>query len=106
MLSKADRQAIEIPEEVLAALPRKRDKGYWTYERCLRALVEFLQAPGADPSLRSYQTLSNGKGGLPSSSGITRHATWSTMVDAARYLLLTGEILPLDQIRPEAGTGS
>jgi len=67
VLSKADRQAIEIPEEVLAALPRTRDKGYWTYERCLRALIESLQTPGAEPSLRSYQTLSNGKGDWPAS---------------------------------------
>lgn len=84
----------------------KRDKGYWTYERCLFALVEFLQTPGADPSLRTYQTLSNGKGDWPSSSGITRHATWSAMVDAARYLLLEGEILPLDEVKAKADSGS
>lgn len=102
LVTKAEWEALEIPPELLDALPRKRDKGYWTYERCLLALADYLQSPGAAPGLGKYQTLSAGRDEWPSSSRITQHATWTAMIAAARHLLQTGEILPLEKVKAKA----
>lgn len=98
-ITKAEWEAFEIPSELLDSLPRKRDKGYWTYERCLFALADYLNSPTAEPGLGKYQTLSAGNDEWPSSSRITQHANWTAMIEAARHLLQTGEILPLEKIR-------
>jgi hypothetical protein len=97
-ITKAEWDALEIPAELLDSLPRKRDKGYWTYERCLLALADYLDSPSAEPGLGKYQTLSAGNDDWPSSSRITQHANWTAMIAAARHLRETGEIVPFNQL--------
>jgi hypothetical protein len=104
LITKAEWDALEIPEERLELLPRKRDKGHWTYERCLLGLVEFLETPGVEHSWRSYMKICPDHD-WPPASAITRHTTWGPMIAAARHLRETGEILPLDQIKKAAAAG-
>jgi|GEM_PF-3155640 len=94
LITRAEWDAVEIPEERLDTLPRKRDKGHWTFERCLCSLVEFLDTPGVDHTWRSYMKICPQHDWAPASA-ITRHATWGPMIAAARHLRDMGEILPL-----------
>jgi hypothetical protein len=102
VMTKADRDELEIPADMLATLPRKRPKGYRTYERCLQALAEFLQTPGIEHTQRNYQKLSKGNPNWPALRAITDHANYGPMVDAARHMIRTGEILPLEQVKATA----
>jgi hypothetical protein len=97
-------KALVVPEDVLETLPCVKGRERWPYEKCVVALAEYLRELPADagPSEHHYQSVSV-KRDCPSASTIIRKAPWGVMVDAARYLLMTGELIPLQTAKREAG---
>ncbi len=95
-------KAIVVPEDVLETLPRVKGKERWPYAKCVVALAEYLRELPADagPSEHHYQTVSVNRD-WPAASTVMRKANWSVMIDAARYLLMTGELIPLETAKRE-----
>lgn len=102
-LTHAEVKAIEVPEDVLETLPRVKGKERWPYDKCVMALAEYLRElpAGTSASEHHYQTVSVNRD-WPSASTVIRKAPWGVMIDAARFLLLTGELIPLERAKREA----
>lgn len=99
-LTKKERNELVIPEDVLAKLPRKEEKERWSYELCLDKLAEYLQLPG-NHTLKRYQGI-YAQHGWPTARAVARHASFGAMISAARVLLQTGEIIPIEETKAKA----
>jgi hypothetical protein len=53
------------------------------------------------PSEHHYQTICVNRE-WPSASTVIRKGPWGVMIDAARYLLMTGELIPLERALRES----
>lgn len=85
---------------MLESLPRKQVRGKWTYEKCVLAVVEYVTQLGAGeaPSRNGYRKGYTANG-WPALNSVESHAHWSTMLDAAREALRTGELLSLEEAK-------
>lgn len=95
-LREQDWATITIPAAALDGAPRKTGRDHWTYERCVVALADYLSLPRVSPSQADYQSKRK-QHGWPPVSAIQRQAPWSAMLNAARKLLQTGEMVPLER---------
>lgn len=102
-MTAAARKTATIPVAVVAKLPTRKVKGSVSYEDCVKALTEYLRELRAQerPSQRHYKQQAPANG-WPSWSTITRFAPGPAMLDAARALLQTGELLPLESVQQKA----
>ena len=80
--------------------PRAKPPIRWTYERILHALVEYLASvpAGTNPTQHDYGARA-AKNGWPAVFTVQNQAKWSLMIEAARWLRETGEIVSLDLLR-------